>query len=146
MGDPLADLMPNPDATLNPEVPTEWEMWKVKNDSKWDFSIPVNDSKNKVPVTFKAGQVRLFPKSRAEWIAGQLAKRIITEDWKEEEATTGQKSSKLWLTADVEHMAKATKKLLVGRDTPEETVEEVKPKRGEGLAKWREEQKVLKAK
>lgn len=155
MGDPLADLLPKDNATLTPENPIDWEMWLVKNDSKWDFSIPVNDSKNPVPINFKAGQTREFPFHRAKWLASQLAQRIKIEEWKEEEKATGRPSNKIWVVGDPETMAGYAKKLLLGK-ADEVVVEEPKvepstttaPKLapGEGLKKWREEQKALKGK
>jgi len=144
MVDPISDLLPDRDAPVKPENPIDWDMYRVKNDSKWEFSIPVNDSTNSVPVTFKAGQIRVFPLHRAKWLAMQLAKRIITEEWKEEELATGRQSTKLWLTADLEHMAKEAGRLLLGKDV-EEVIEPPKvSQRGEALKKWREEQKALK--
>jgi hypothetical protein len=156
MGDPLADLLPtNQTDTKNPENPIDWEMWLVKNDSKWDFSIHVNDSKNPVPINFKAGQVRAFPLHRAKWLASQLAQKIKENEWKEEEKETGRPSNKLWIIADPTTMAKEAAKLLLGKEDDlidthikEEDIIEpspiATPKKGnaEALRKWREAQKA----
>lgn len=147
MGDPLSDLLPNQGRATEPEQPADWEMYKVQNTSKWDFSIPVNSSKNKVPVTFKAGQVREFPLHRAKWLANQLAKRILIEQWKEEEATTGKASPLLRNTADREYMEKSAAALFLGKAVEEEApVEEKVEKKGnpDALRKWRAEQKLIK--
>lgn len=149
MGDPLADLLPNQAIAKNPENQIDWEMWLVKNDSKYDFSIPINDSKNPVPINFKAGQVRAFPIHLAKWLAIQIAQRIIEAQWKEIEAT-GKKSNLLLQAGDPETMRKKAALLLLGKeeDLKEKPVltEPAKKVAPEGLKKWQEEQRALKNK
>jgi hypothetical protein len=149
MGDPLADLLPNQEGVVkNPENQIDWEMWLVKNDSKYDFSIPINDSKNPVPINFKAGQTRAFPIHLAKWLAMQIAQRIIEAQWKEEEAS-GKRSNLLLQVADPETMKKKAALLLLGREedfiekepVPVEPVKKAMP---EGLKKWQEQQKAMK--
>ena len=154
MFDPLEALLPRQDGEA-PQAPVDWEMWLVKNDSDYKFEIPVNDSKNPVPIIFEPHQVRQFPYHRAKWLADQLAQRITIEQWKDEEKATGRPSTKLWLTADPDYRAKFAAKLILGKegdqpvviDAPTATVttDEVKQKRGAGLEKYREEQRLKKA-
>lgn len=151
---PAPDIMSSPFDGDKPQNPIDWEMWLVKNDSKWDFSIPVNDSKNPVPITFKAGQIRSFPFHRAKWLSDQLAKRILVKQWQEEEKEVGAGKSTLLLnSAVIEEMEKRAKALLLGKEedlvrpieieTPIEAVEEPKKKGNpEALKKWREAQKL----
>lgn len=148
MGDPLADLLPNPGIAKTPENQIDWEMWLVKNDSKYDFSIPINDSKNPVPINFKAGQVRAFPIHLAKWLAIQIAQRIIESQWKEEEAG-GKRSNLLLQVADPETMRKKAALLLLGKEEDlkePEPVAPVKKAAPEGLKKWQEEQRLNKLK
>lgn len=147
MGDPLADLMPNPAIGRTPENQIDWEMWLVKNDSPYDFSIPINDSKNPVPINFKAGQTRAFPIHLAKWLAMQIAQRIVEAQWKEIE-TTGKKSNLLLQAGDPETMRKKAALLLLGKEEdfkeepiPTEPVKKILP---EGLRKYQEERRAAK--
>ena len=156
--DPLADLLPSQGVVKNPENQIDWEMWLVKNDSKYDFSIPINDSKNPVPINFKAGQTRAFPIHLAKWLSIQIAQKIIEAQWKEEEAT-GKRSNLLLQVADPETMRKKAAALLLGKEedlrglteelvtiskTPVAPTRPAQKGNADALARWREQQRALK--